>query len=310
MPRLPLVTLPDQAWTDALGPVEGVEIVPWDLHAPPARADEVEVVVPPYLDGAVDFAHLTGLPSLSVVQLLTAGYDHVAPHVPASARLCNAAGVHDASTAELALALTLASLRGIPQFVAAQQGSSWLRTREWPALADKRVLVVGYGNVGRAIVRRLLPFEVEVTVVASRPRPGDDLVATVHGIDELPRLLPAADVVILIVPLTESTTGLADAAFLAAMPDGALLVNLARGKVVDTAALLAETRSDRLRAALDVTDPEPLPADHPLWSTPGVLVTPHVGGASTAFLPRALRLVRSQLEAYAAGSPVANVVPR
>lgn len=307
MPRLPVVTVPDQSWIDGLGPVEGLEIVAWDLHAP-TPVDGVEVVVPPYLDGAVDFAHLTALPSLSVLQLLTAGYEHVAPHVPPGVRLCNAAGVHDASTAELALTLTLASLRGVPEFVAAQRDSSWLRTREWPALADRKVLVVGYGNVGRAIVQRLLPFEVEVAVVASRPRPGDDLVETVHGIDELPQLLPAADVVILIVPLTASTSGLVDAAFLAAMADGALLVNLARGKVVDTAALLAETRSGRLRAALDVTDPEPLPAEHPLWLTPGVLIAPHVGGASSAFLPRALRLVRSQLEAYAAGSPVANVV--
>ncbi len=308
MPGLPLVTLPDQSWIDGLGPVEGLEVAPWDLHTMPARDDEIEVVVPPYLDGAVNFAHLAALPSLSVVQLLTAGYEHVAPHVPESVRLCNAAGVHDASTAELALALTLASLRGIPDFVVAQQDSTWLPTREWPALADKKVLVVGYGNVGRAIVRRLLPFEVDVAVVASRSRPGDDLVGTVHGIDDLPQLLPAADVVILIVPLTDSTAGLADAAFLAAMPDGSLLVNVARGKVVDTAALLAETRSGRLRAALDVTDPEPLPAGHPLWRTPGVLIAPHVGGATSAFLPRAVRLVRAQLEAYAAGAPLANVV--
>ncbi len=302
------MTLPDRSWLDGLGPVEGLEIVPWDLHATPARADEIEVVVPPYLDSAVDLSHLAALPLLSVVQLLTAGYESVAPHVPDGIRLCNAAGVHDASTAELALALTLASLRGIPEFVVAQQDSTWLPIREWPALADRKVLVVGYGNVGRAIVERLLPFEVDVAVVASRSRDGDDLVEIVHGIDELPQLLPAADVVILIVPLTASTTGLADAAFLAAMPDGSLLVNVARGKVVDTDALLAETRSGRLRAALDVTDPEPLPADHPLWQTPGVLVSPHVGGASSAFLPRARRLVRAQLEAYAAGSPLANVV--
>ena len=310
MSRQPLVTLPDQSWIDGLGPVEGLEIVPWDLHATPARADEVEVVVPPYLDAAVDFAHLAALPALSVVQLLTAGYESVAPHVPEGVRLCNAAGVHDASTAELAVALTLASLRGIPEFVVAQQRSTWLRTRLWPALADRKVLVVGYGKVGRAIVQRLLPFEVQVAVVASRPRPGDDLVTTVHGIDELPQLLPTADVVILIVPLMGSTIGLAGAAFLAAMPDGSLLVNVARGKVVDTTALLAETRSGRLRAALDVTDPEPLPADHPLWQVPGVLIAPHVGGASSAFRPRALRLVRAQLETYAAGAPLANVVAR
>ncbi|MEP6797044.1 MAG: 2-hydroxyacid dehydrogenase [Lapillicoccus sp.] len=305
---MPLVTLPDRTWVDGVGPVDGLELVPWDLHASHPRADEIEVVIPPYLDSAVDFSHLARLPRLALVQLLTAGYDNVAPSVPPGVRLSNAAGVHDASTAELALALTLASLRGIPDFVVAQQESSWLPIRVWPALADKQVLVVGYGNVGRAIVQRLLPFEVDMTVVASTARPGDELVARVHGIDELSHLLPEADVVILIVPLTPATTGLVNATFLTAMKDGSLLVNVARGKVVDTAALVAETGTGRLRAALDVTDPEPLPAGHPLWSTPGVLIAPHVGGASSAFLPRALRLVRSQLIAYASGGPVAHVV--
>jgi phosphoglycerate dehydrogenase-like enzyme len=147
-----------------------------------------------------------------------------------------------------------------------------------------------------------------VTAVASRARGGDELVETVHGIDELPALLPEQDVVVVITPLTDTTVGLVDAGFLAAMKDGALLVNVARGKVADTDALLAEAASGRLRVAVDVTDPEPLPADHPLWTTPNVLVSPHVGGASTAFRPRALALVRRQLEAYADGRPLDNVV--
>jgi phosphoglycerate dehydrogenase-like enzyme len=305
-----LASVPDSSWIDDVGPVSDIELVAWDVHAAPERADELEVVVPPYLDPRLRFDLLEGLPQLRAVQLLTAGFEHVAPHVPEGVRLCNAAGVHDASTSELTLSLILASLRGIPEFVVAQRESTWLPTRIWPALADKRVLVVGYGQVGRAIVRRLLPFEVEVTAVASRARAGDDLVESVHSIDELPDLLPRHDIVILIVPLTEATTKLVDAAFLAAMPDGALLVNVARGKVVETDALLAETSSGRLRAALDVTDPEPLPADHPLWRSPGVLISPHIGGASTAFRPRAVRLVREQLERYAAGSPLENVVQR
>jgi phosphoglycerate dehydrogenase-like enzyme len=303
-----LASMPDRSWVDEVGPVPGIELVAWDLHATPERTGELEVVVPPYLDPDVQFGLLTGLPRLRVVQLLTAGFEHVAPHVPDDVQLCNAGGVHDASTSELTLSLILASLRGIPEFVVAQRASTWLPTRTWPALADKRVLVVGYGQVGRAIVRRLLPFEVEVTAVASRAREGDGLVDAVHSIDELPDLLPRHDIVVLIVPLTQGTTGLADAGFLAAMPDGALLVNVARGKVVDTDALLAETSSGRLRAALDVTEPEPLPADHPLWRSPGVLISPHIGGASTAFRPRAVRLVRDQLERYAAGSPLQNVV--
>jgi phosphoglycerate dehydrogenase-like enzyme len=154
----------------------------------------------------------------------------------------------------------------------------------------------------------LLPFEVQVTAVASRARAGDQLVASVHGVDELAYLLPSHDVVIVVVPLNEHTTKLVDDGFLAAMPDGALLVNVARGGVVDTDALLRHASLGRIRAALDVTDPEPLPIGHPLWTTQGILVTPHVGGASTAFMPRATRLLQEQLGAYAVGRPLRNIV--
>ncbi len=178
----------------------------------------------------------------------------------------------------------------------------------WPALADSRVLVLGYGQIGRAITRRLLPFEVSVTAVASRAREGDELVDRVHGIDELADLVGSHDVVVVIVPLTESTRGLVDADLLARMPDGALLVNVARGAVVDTDALVAECTTGRLRAAVDVTDPEPLPAGHPLWTTPGVLITPHVGGQTTAMRPRAVALMRRQIERMRDGLPPDNVV--
>ncbi len=305
---MPLASLPDASWIAEMQEVPGIELVSWDLHELHERARDLAIVVPPYLDSRQRLDLLASVPQLRVVQLLTAGYEHVLPHVPPGVQLCNASGVHDASTAELTLALILASLRGIPEFVVAQQDSRWLPTRLWPALADRRVTVIGYGQVGRAIVQRLLPFEVLVTAVATQARAGDDLVEEVHGIDELPELVRDQDVVVVIVPLTDSTTGLVDADFLAAMKDGALLVNVARGGVVDTPALLAETLSGRLRAALDVSDPEPLPADHPLWSSPGVLVSPHVGGASTAFRPRAVSLLRAQLTAYASGSALANVV--
>jgi phosphoglycerate dehydrogenase-like enzyme len=223
-------------------------------------------------------------------------------------QLANASGVHDASTAELAVTLTLSSLRGIPEFVAAQGRSQWLSVDYRPALADKKVLILGYGGIGVAIARRLSGFEATLTAVASRARVGDELVASVHGVDELPSLLPEQDVVIVIVPLSDATAGLVGRDFLASMPDGALLVNVARGKVVDTQALLEATSTGRIRAALDVTDPEPLPADHPLWQVPGVLISPHVGGASSAFVPRAVDLLRSQIRAYASGRPLRNVV--
>ena len=300
--------MPDASWVADTGEVPGLELLKWDIHAAHPRADEIAVVVPPYLDPHQRLELLGTLPKLELVQLLTAGYDNVTPHLPDGVTLCSGGGIHDASTAELTLTLILASLRGVPDFVRAQDRQDWIPIRIWPALADRRVLVVGYGRVGRAIARRLLPFEVELTAVASRPHEGDDLVDTVHGIADLPALLPLQDVVVVITPLTEATVRLVDREFLSRMKDGALLVNMARGRVADTDALVAEAASGRLRMAVDVTDPEPLPPEHPLWTTPNVVISPHVGGASTAFRPRALALVKSQLAAYAAGRPLENVV--
>ena len=304
---MPVISLPDLEWIDHVGPVEGVEIVPWDLDGEPPRRDELSFVVPPYL-GSPDWRRLSLLPHLQVVQLLTAGYDNVLAVLPAGVQLANASGVHDASTAELAVTLTLSSLRGIPEFVAAQGRSQWLTSEYLPSLADKKVLILGYGGIGAAIARRLSGFEVTLTAVASRARPGDALVGSVHGVDELPSLLPEHDVVIVVVPLSDATERLVDRDFLASMRDGSLLVNVSRGKVVDTEALVAATVSGRIRAALDVTDPEPLPADHPLWQTPGVLISPHVGGVSSAFVPRAVALLRDQIGAFGAGRPMRSIV--
>jgi phosphoglycerate dehydrogenase-like enzyme len=305
---MPMISLPDQEWIDLVGPVEGVEMVPWEMTGEPPHGSTIELVVPPYMADPARFGRLSDPSALRAVQLLSAGYDHIIPHVPPGVQLANAAGVHDASTAELAVTLILASLRGIPEFVAAQGRSHWLSPQDRPALADKRVLILGYGGIGAAVARRLSGFEVTLTGVASRARAGDELVPWVHGVDELPSLLPEHDVVVVIVPLSETTTGLVDRDFLASMPDGALLVNVARGKVVDTQALLEATSAARIRAALDVTDPEPLPVDHPLWQAPGVLISPHVGGASSAFVPRAVALLRDQIGAFAGGRPLRNVV--
>jgi len=272
-----------------------------DLDALPASVDEVEVFVPPYSVGPQVRELIPRMRSLRILQTLTAGVDNLRDVVPDGVLLCNGRGIHDTSTAELALTLTLASLRGAPGWVRGQDSGSWQPA--WgDSLADREVLLVGYGAIGEAIEARLLPFECSVTRVARSARDG------VHPISALPDLLPSADVVILVVPLTDETRGLVDAEFLAALPDGALLVNVARGAVVDTDALLAELTSGRLRAALDVTDPEPLPEGHPLWRAPGLLVSPHVGGASSAMWPRAHRLVRDQLHRIAAGEEPVNVM--
>ncbi|MET1058103.1 MAG: 2-hydroxyacid dehydrogenase [Nocardioides sp.] len=297
----PLVWLPfDPALLDP--PPAGLryEVVDPTEHVPDS-VDEVEVYVPPYQvrPGVVDV--LPRMTNLRLVQTLTAGVDNVRSRIPDGVTLCNGRGIHDTSTAELAVTLTLASLRGIPGFVRGQDRREW--TFGWhPALADRRVMIVGYGAIGQAIERRLEPFEVEVVRVARGAREG------VHAIDELPALLPTADVVVLVVPLTDATRGLVDADFLARMKDGALLVNVARGAVVVTDDLIAALHSGRITAATDVTDVEPLPADHPLWSAPGLLISPHVGGSSSAMWPRAHRLVQEQLSRYAAGEPLANVM--
>lgn len=294
--------MPYADWPASLDLPGGVEADVWDGTGDlPASRDEVELVVLPYMAGLAPARRMADLPALRVAQTLTAGVDDVRPLLPEGVTLCNARGVHDASTAELAVALTLASLRGIPEHVRAAERGQWAHDTR-PSLADRRVLLVGYGAVGAAVEARLAGFECDLRRVARRARHG------VEAFEALPDLLPWAEVVVLTVPMTNQTRGLVDARFLAALPDGALVVNVARGAVVVTADLLAEVRSGRLRAALDVTDPEPLPPGHPLWSLPNVLVSPHVGGDTTAFLPRARRLVSAQVRRYVAGEPLANVV--
>lgn len=270
---------------------------PGDAHPFPGPVD---LLVLPYMMPTADLRHLDGLP-IGLVQSQTLGYDGVAEHLPAGLRYSNAVGVHEASTGELALALVLADLRGIPDAVRDARDGAWNHRRR-PGLAGRRVLVVGVGGVGREVIARLEPFGVDLVRVARTARDG------VHGVDELPALLPHADVVILAVPLGDDTRGLVDADILAAMRDGALLVNVARGPVVDTEALLAELAAGRLRAALDVTDPEPLPPDHPLWTAPGLLVTPHLGGDTAAMDGRVDALVREQVRRIQAGEPPAHLV--
>ncbi len=267
----------------------------------PDSVAEVRFYVPPYAVGPGVAEVMTRMPALEVVQTLTAGVDNLRDAVPEGVTLCRGRGIHETSTAELAVTLALAALRGVPQFVRASDRGDW--SPAWrPALADRRVLLVGYGAVGAAVEARLAPFEVTVERVARTPRDG------VHGFDDLPGLVAEADVVVLLVPLTEETRGLVDADFLARMKRGALLVNLARGAVVVTDDLVAALQSERITAAVDVVDPEPLPSGHPLWEAPGLLLTPHVGGASSAMWPRAHRVVSNQLHRYAAGEPLDAVV--
>ena len=267
----------------------------------PDSADQVEVVVLPFGVPPSRMPVLSKLPRLRLIQLMSAGAENAIAFVPPGVTLCNARGVHDPAVAEWIMAVILAQTRQLPRFVTAQQAGIWDPVRS-ESLAGQTVLIVGYGSIGEAVERMLAPFGVTVERIARHARPG------VSGMDDLPAALPQADIVILLVPVTPATTGLVDARFLSQMHDHALLVNAARGSIVDTDALLAELRSGRLRAALDVTDPEPLPAGHPLWSAPGLLLTPHVAGAMTTAMPRVMTVVRDQLARYAAGEPLLNIV--
>ena len=304
-PRRIVVWLPDAAAEQVMGGLpDGYQADVWEGGAElPASAAEVEVVIPPFPIRRPKLPVLAQLPKLRLVQLQSAGAEKVIPFVPPGVTLATARGAHDTAVAEWVVGVLLAHYHDLPRFVLAQQEGRW-DFRLTDELTGKTVLILGYGSIGEAVARRLAPFDVTVLPVARRPRPE----AGVSGIDELPALLPRADAVVLLVPVTPATEGMVDAKFLAQLPDGALVVNAARGGIVDTAAILAELQSGRLYAALDVTDPEPLPSGHPLWSAPGLILTPHVGGASGVPLARAMAVAKAQLIRYAAGEPLANVV--
>ena len=295
------VWLPDSP--EAFGGLpDGLEADVWDggEELPPS-ADEVEFAVFPFGKNPEVLRKVVELPRLKTIQIMSAGADQILPYIPARITLCNARGAHTPATAEWTAGAIIASIRNFPRFAAAQQAGHWD-----PAVSDliagKRVLIVGYGSIGAAVERRLAGWEVVIDRVARHARDG------VHPIGELPRLLPEADVVVILVPVTDETRQLVNAEFLKRMKDGALLVNAARGVIVDTGALLAELTAGRLKAALDVTDPEPLPDGHPLWSAPGLLLTPHVGGAVRASRKRAYDVVAEQLARLAAGQPLLNVI--
>lgn len=280
-----------------------VDLVVWPMDGPAPRP-RFDIVVPPYMEMATVLARLEGVPT-RLVQSQSIGYEGVEEVLPRGLTFANAATVHETSTAELAVGLAIAAQRHLDRFAVDTAAGRWQPVFT-QSLADRRVLLLGYGGVGKAVAARLAPFEVQLTAVASRAREEDGM--PVHGVDELPSLLGAAEIVILTLPGGDATRGIVDDAFLAALPDGALVVNVGRGSLVDTDALVDHVRRGRVRAAIDVVDPEPLPPGHPLWSLPGVLITPHVGGASSAMGPRIARLVRSQIDRMLAGEEPRNVV--
>ncbi|MBG6182484.1 phosphoglycerate dehydrogenase-like enzyme [Arthrobacter sp. CAN_A214] len=302
------LTVPTVELRDALvDSSPNIDVVHWDLGSEPEATARgtIDAVVLPYGGGADPGPALASVPNLTLVQTQSTGYDGVPALVSSGTAIATAAGVHAAATAELAVGLAIASLRGIDVAVRNQQRGVW-KSHRYAGLADRRVLLVGVGGIGVEIQRRLEPFEVVLTRVGSTAR--DDASGHVHASSALAALAPHHDVIIVITPLSDATRGLISREILAAMPDGALLVNVARGAVVDTDALTQEVAAGRLRAAIDVVDPEPLPPDHLLWKQEGAIITPHVGGNTGAFWPRIVRLLDQQIRLLGEGGAPVNLV--
>jgi phosphoglycerate dehydrogenase-like enzyme len=288
-----------------VGRHDGVEITLLNDRAGlVATAGEVVFVAVPNYEAVRVWDELQDLdkPALQVVQLGSAGYEHMLDLVGDSVSIANAAGVHDAGTAELAVALALVNLRGLDTYARLQQTHTWSPSIGH-SLADRNVLIYGYGHIGAAVERRVAGFEVASVVRVARSARTEP---EVHAAADLPGLLPGVDVVFITAPATPDTVGAFDAATLSLLPDGALVVNVGRGRIMETDAILAE--AGRLRFALDVMEPEPLPADSPLWDAPGVTIAPHIGGANDSVPVRYDRLIATQLSHLAAGEHYDNIV--
>ena len=288
-------------WDDLNVPSNFKRLSPVTTPVETSDLSKITFYVPTYMGGRPALELTKKMPNLKVLQMPNAGYDDAMEFVREGMTLCNGRSIHDDSTAELAVGLTIASLRGFPDFVRNQDKSSWVHVKN-KSINDRRIGIIGFGSIGSTIAKMLSGFSVEIVPFTQSGR--DNTTA----ISDLDKHLPTLDVVILILPLTAESKHLFNAKRLSLMKDGALLVNVARGPIVDTDALVKELNSGRITAAVDVTDPEPLPSDHPLWRAKGVLISPHVGGNTTAFEKRARKLIESQLNLLAEGKPLNNVI--
>lgn len=288
-------------WSDLTLPA-GMTHLDSDGFIPAAsQFDAIEFYVPSYMGGLRTIEIIPKMKNLKVVHYNQAGYEDILPHIPQGVSLCNGTGIHDVSTSELAVGLTIAARRGFAEFMDNQKQGIWKRTTK-PALADSHVGIIGYGHIGKRIGSLLEMFETKVTAFTRSGSDGSIKIA------EFDACLPKLDVIILILPLTPESKNFMNAERIRKMKDGATLVNVARGAIIDTDALVAELHTGRITAGLDVTDPEPLPEGHPLWSAPNVIISPHVGGDSGAFQPRARAMVQQQLQLLSENKPLLNQI--
>jgi phosphoglycerate dehydrogenase-like enzyme len=288
-------------WSDLSIP-QGMKLMQSNGFIPSvSQLADIEFYVPSYMGDIKTLEVIAKMKNLKIVHYSQAGYDDILPHIPNNVILCNASGLHDVSTSELAIGLAIASRRGFTQFIDNQRKGLWHRQTK-PTLADSHVGIVGYGHIGKRIALLLEKFDTKVTPFS---RSGNDGAVKISEFDNF---LPDLDVIILILPLNHESKHFINADRIKKMKDGATLINVARGAIVDTDALVAELNTGRITAGLDVTDPEPLPEGHPLWSVPNLIITPHVGGDSAAFEPRARKMVEEQLNRLAQNKPLLNQI--
>ena len=288
-------------WDDLVVPDGYTRLSPANCDLSNADLSEITFYVPTYMSGRAGLLPSQKMENLQILQMPNAGYDDALEFVRPGMTLCNARGVHDASTAELAVGLALAVRRGFYDFVRAQDRGEWLH-RRYASLNDSNIAIVGFGAIGQTLAKYLGVYDVTITGYSRSGSDGS------KKMSELDKDISSYDIIFLILPLNDESRDLFNAERLSKMKDGSLLVNVARGPIVNTDALVAELNSKRIFAGLDVTDPEPLPADHPLWKAPNCIIAPHVGGDSTAFEPRGKRLVEQQLARIASGEGLANIV--
>ena len=288
-------------WEDLNVPAKFKKVSPVNTPIESSDLSEITFYVPTYMGGRAALELTKKMPNLKILQMPNAGYDDAIEYVREGMTLCNGKSIHDDSTAELAVGLTIASLRGFPDFIRNQDKSAWVHVKN-QSINDKKIGIVGFGSIGKTIAKMLAGFAVEIVPFTQSGR--DNTIS----ITDLDQHLPTLDIVILILPLTAESKHLFNAKRLGLMKNGSLLVNVARGPIVETDALVKELNSGRITAALDVTDPEPLPSDHPLWQAKGVLISPHVGGNTSAFEKRAKKLIESQLQLLSEGKSLNNII--
>ena len=288
-------------WDDLQVPAEFEKLSPGNFPLETSDLSKINFYVPTYMSGKVGLEFTRQMANLKYLQMPNAGYEDALPYARTGITLCNARGVHDASTAELAIGLAIAARRGFSDFASAQQRGEWAH-RRYQSLNDSKIAIVGAGSIGNTLARYLDVYDVELKSFSRSGENGS------IKMSEFDKQISTFDVIFLILPLNAESKNLFDATRLKAMKSGATLVNVARGAIVNTDALVEVLNAGHISAGLDVTDPEPLPGGHPLWSAKNCVISPHVGGDSTAFDSRCKKLVEEQLIRLLNNQPLINIV--